>query len=120
MRLRQCTFEGYDFCIYLSLKCINDERKLSVYLFQAQIADAWIGGDPGVWAAATPFHTGVCSETAFKPHLGLKSRHQVVLKLAIINPSIVLPHQIPLPSIYSIAVLSPKLILECRFKIEIA
>lgn len=92
----------------------------SVYLFQVQIADAWIGGDPCVWAAATPFHTGVCSETTFQPHLGLKSRHQVVLNLAIINPSIMLPHQIPLPSIYSIAMRLPKLILEHRFKIEIA
>lgn len=92
-----------------------------MYLFQEQITNSWVGGDAGVGAAVAPFHTGVCSETAFKPqHLGLKSRHQVVFKLAIINPSIMLPHQILLPSIYSIAVLLPKLTLEHRFRIEIA
>lgn len=78
----------------------------SVYLFQEQI----LGGDPRDWAAVATFHTGVGSETPFKPqHLGLKSRHQVVFNLAIINPSIMLPHQILLPLIYSIAVLLPKL-----------
>lgn len=90
------------------------------YLFQEQIADAWVGGDPGVRAAVAPVHTGVCSETAFKPqHLGPKSRHQALFNLAIINPSIMPPHQILLPSICSIAVLLPKLIPEQRFRIEI-